>query len=225
MKLKKKDLIKALRPGFEAMGYHYFKDSISGASGLFGKKVDEDLYLQAALNIARFYDDEFTVDLCISTTTFLFIGSGADVPKESERRPGELLTTEERLTFFHSDCVDYWWSLHSEEDIRPAFFDVLLIAEHRIVNNKEVNEKIRESVRLKQQVFLEKWVIEIFEKKQFANNLLFTPDTLKDEIPLDWFRASETLLLTLFEKATKAWVYSIASRAFIRFVLDSLYEV
>ena len=54
MKLNKKDLIKALRPAFEAIGYHYFKDSITGAQGLFGKKVSDDLYLQAALNIHRF---------------------------------------------------------------------------------------------------------------------------------------------------------------------------
>lgn len=220
MKIKKNYLIKALRPGFGAIGYHFFKDSISGAQGLFGKKVSDDLYLQAALNIHRFYDDAFTVDLCFKNVTRLF-DRRADIPRWCIIRPGELLSTEERLKYFHVDVLDYWWSLN--DDIRPSFFDVISLVEQRLVNNSDLTSKIRESIRLKSCELYEKWVIEYYIQKQFPNDLQYTPDKPKDDIPLDWFRASETLLLTLFDETSFAQVCAVASESFRRYTLDSIY--
>lgn len=221
MKLNKKDLIKALRPAFEAIGYHYFKDSITGAQGLFGKKVSDDLYLQAALNIHRFYDDAFTVDLCFKNVTRLF-DCRADIPRWCIIRPGELLSTEERLKYFHVDVLDYWWSLYND-DMSPSFFEVLSLVEQRLVKKTELTSKIRESIRLKSYVLYEKWVIECYLQKQFSNDLRYTPDKPKDDIPLDWFRASETLLLTLFDVTSFTQVCSVASESFRRYTLDLIY--
>ena len=46
MKVTRKQLFKKLIPFFEEeMGYTYFKDTISAASGLFAKKIDNEIYL------------------------------------------------------------------------------------------------------------------------------------------------------------------------------------
>ena len=43
MKVTRKQLFKKLIPFFEKeMGYTYFKDTISAASGLFAKKIDNE---------------------------------------------------------------------------------------------------------------------------------------------------------------------------------------
>lgn len=221
MKLKKNDLIKALRPGFETLGYHFFKDSITGAQGLFGKKVSDDMYLQVALNIHRFYEDAFTVDLCFTNATHLF-DDREDIPIGCNVRPGQLLSTKERIKYYQANVCDYWWSLYNE-DIRPAFFDMLSLVEHRLINNSQLVSAIRESIRLKSEVLCEQWVIECFFHKQFASDIKYTPGTPKDNIPLDWFRAAETLLLTLIEETSFTKVCSLASESFRRYTLDSIY--
>ena len=70
MKLKKKALEKAMTPHLEKLGYHPFKDNIFS---LYAKKIQEGWYLMIDLTIARFYDDQFTVDL------FLFVVDGVTV--------------------------------------------------------------------------------------------------------------------------------------------------
>ena len=216
---EKKDLVKALRPGFETLGFHYFKDSILGSSGLFGKKVAKDLYFLAALIISRLYDDKFTVDLSLRTSTSVYYHFG-DIPFECEFRPSKLLSTEERLRYFQVDDHDYWWSLYGETDIHQSFFEVLSIAERRIIRNIDIQNKIRGSITLYSLAMIEKWVIDLFNQKSFEANLLFTPMKPIDDIPIEWFLASETLMLTIFDVSNKNMVYSLASRAYIRSVLD-----
>lgn len=211
-----------MRPGFEAMGYHYFKDSIS-AQGLFGKKISKDLYLQVALSIHRFYDDAFTAELCFENTTLVY-HRGNDVPDECCIRPGYLLSIEERIKFFHSDDNDYWWSLYGDEDARSNFFAVLSIVEPRLINNTDLISRIRGSIRLQTEELLEKWIIDVYVHKQFFSDLKYTPEKPIDEIPLDWFRASETVLLALFNEATFPKVRVLASDSFRRFSLDSIHE-
>lgn len=221
MKLKKKDLVKALRPGFETLGFHYFKDSILGSSGLFGKKVAKDLYFLAALNIHRFYDDAFTVDLCLTSALgCLYVDSG-DIPQKCHLRPSRLLSSQERKLFLQEDDIDYWWSLYGETDIRPTFFDVLSIVEPRMTNDPILVREIRESVQLQFHALWEKWIIDIYYKRQFVENLSFSPDKPKDDIPLEWFKAAETLNLIFYKETFKNNVYFDASNAYHRFVLDS----
>jgi hypothetical protein len=222
MKLNKRDLIKALRPGFEAMGYHYFKDSISGAQGLFGKKIAKDLYLQAALTIHRFYDDQFTVDLCFTNTTCIY-HSGLDIPDCSDIRPCQLLSVEERIKYYHCDKNDCWWSLYGSEDIRSVVVEVLSIVEPRLVNNSDLLRRIRESIHLQTEELLEKWIIDNYTQKLFLSNLKYTPDRPLDDIPLDWFRASETILLFLFNETAFPKVRCLASDSFRRYTLDSMF--
>ena len=71
MKLTKAKLIKAVKPKLESLGYTFIKDSTSGAQGLFGKKIDSDMYLMLGLTIHRFYDDQFTGDFYLSTNTLI----------------------------------------------------------------------------------------------------------------------------------------------------------
>lgn len=221
MKLRKSDLIKALRPGFESMGYHYFKDSISGAQGLFGKRISKDLYLQAALSIHRFYDDQFTVDLCFTNTTCIY-HSGLDIPECSDIRPSQLLSIEERVKYYNSDKIDCWWSLFGSADIRSVFFEVLSIVEPRLVNNTDFIRRIKDSIHLQTEELFEKWVIDNYNHKRFFSDLKYTPERPIDDIPLDWFRASETIILTLLNETTFPKVCGLASDSFRRFAMDSM---
>ena len=143
-----------------------------------------------------------------------------DIPFECEFRPSKLLSTEERLRYFQVDDHDYWWSLYEETDIHQSFFEVLSIAERRIIRNIDIQNKIRGSITLYSLAMSEKWVIDLFNQKSFEANLLFTPMKPIDDIPIEWFLASETLMLTIFDVSNKNMVYSLASRAYIRSVLD-----
>ena len=169
--------------------------------------------------ISRLYDDKFTVDLSLRTSTSVYYHFG-DIPFECEFRPSKLLSTEERLRYFQVDDHDYWWSLYEETDIHQSFFEVLSIAERRIIRNIDIQNKIRGSITLYSLAMSEKWVIDLFNQKSFEANLLFTPMKPIDDIPIEWFLASETLMLTIFDVSNKNMVYSLASRAYIRSVLD-----
>ena len=110
--------------------------------------------------------------------------------------------------------------MYEETDIHQSFFEVLSIAERRIIRNIDIQNKIRGSITLYSLAMSEKWVIDLFNQKSFEANLLFTPMKPIDDIPIEWFLASETLMLTIFDVSNKNMVYSLASRAYIRSVLD-----
>ena len=94
MKLTKVKLIQAIKPGLEKLGYLYLKDSISGAQGLFGKKLSNEMYLTLGLTIHRFYDDAFTGSFYLSKTTEWAACYG-NIPKECYKRPGYFLSKED----------------------------------------------------------------------------------------------------------------------------------
>ncbi len=219
MKLTKTKLIKALKAKMENLGYYWFKDSISGAQGLFGKKVDDALYLTVGLNIHRLYDDAFTADLYLSKTTNIYCTWG-DIPKDCIERPGFLMTDEELAIHRdgHNLIKDIWWSCENTLDdflfsihlseLRMCHNDNLI---RRINSSKDVASLYKISSRIKK-------VINSIPNMTYS----FVPEKEIDNIPIDWFKATEWTLCETGEKINQKIVNFHASDAYRQNVLDSL---
>ena len=145
MKLSKVKLIKLLKPGIEKLGFIEFKDSITGAQGLFCKKIKSDFYLTLALSIHRYYDSAFVGEFTFSRCTIPYLSWG-DIPKEMNIRLGHLLTDEERSIYIEDEinvkeAYDIWWDGKDENAILD-FLRVIELTEPRFINQNDLMEKI-----------------------------------------------------------------------------------
>lgn len=148
MKLTKAKLIKLLKPTLESYGYTFFESK--GSQGLFGKKVDEDMYLMLSMSIHRYYDDRFTANYCLSNVAAEGLGPFAGTFwKECMKRPVELLTPEEALFYCGRRRCDIWWESFREDSLED-FFRMIRLTESRMAENQVLKEKIRSSEYLKQ---------------------------------------------------------------------------
>lgn len=98
MKLSKSRLIKLVKPGLEKLGFVEFKDTITGAQGLFCKKINSEFYLTLSLTIHRYYDSAFVGELTLSKCTQPYLSWG-DISEEMNERLGFLLTDAERSIY------------------------------------------------------------------------------------------------------------------------------
>lgn len=218
MKLTKAKLIKALKPEMEKLGYHWFKDSISGAQGLFAKKVDDSLYLTVGLTIHRYYDDAFTADLYLSKTTNIYCTWG-DIPKDCEERPGFLMTDEELAKYKEDDYLikDIWWSCEKSLD---DFIDAIRLYAPRMLDNEDLIRRIKSSKDVE-----ELWIISSKIKQNVGNipvtEFSFIPEKEIDNIPLEWFKAAEWTLRESGEYVNLHIVKLHASDAYRQYVLDN----
>ena len=211
IKLTKALLVKSLRDKMESQDFHYFKDTISGAQGLFAKKVNEDLYLTVGLTIHRYYDDAFTADLYLSKSTTIYCTWG-DIPKKCQRRPTELLTIEESQQFGHGG----WWSC--EKSIED-FFQAIKISEMRMCQDNELTKSICQSNEIKSLYTI---ASKIKENIQAIVEIpySFIPNRIIDDIPIDWFKATEYTLKQMREEVSFNVIKFHASDAFRQCVLD-----
>lgn len=218
MKLTKAKLIKVIKPEMENLGFHWFKDSISGAQGLFAKKVNGSLYLTVGLTIHRYYEDAFTADLYLSKTTNIYCTWG-DIPKDCIERPGFLMTDEELAKYREGNSLikDIWWSCdHSMDD----FLCAIRLSAPRMYHNDDLIRRIRSSKEVENM-----WIISSKIKKNIGNipvtGYSFMPEKEIDSIPLDWFKATEWTLRELGENVNFRIVKFHASDAYRQYVLDS----
>ncbi|SHL26521.1 hypothetical protein [Xylanibacter ruminicola] len=211
MKLTKSKLINLLKPGMEDLGFHWFKDSITGAQGLFVKKVDNTLYLTIGLNIHRYYNDAFTADLYLSRTTTIYSTWG-DIPKDCIKRPEELLLDSE----YPSNCRRSWWSSEESMDV---FLQEIRISEHRMCMDEDLIRRINNS----------KDVENLCKISSFITNNLkdlpkidysFVPEKEIDEIPLCWFKSTEWTLMNLGMDINSKAVKFYASDAYRKYIID-----
>lgn len=221
MKLTKAKLIKALKSEMENLGYCWFKDSISGAQGLFGKKVENSLYLTIGLNIHRYYDDAFTADLYLSKTTNIYCTWG-DIPKDSIERPGFLMNDKElaRYKIGNNLIKDIWWSCEKTLD---DFLLSIHLSELRMSHNDDLIRRIKSS---KDVAILCKISSKI---KKNINNIpdigySFVPEKEIDNIPINWFKATEWTLREMRENINLKIVNFHASDAYRQSVLDRQWE-
>lgn len=211
MKLTKALLIKSLRDKMEAQGYHYFKDSITGAQGLFAKKIGEDIYLTVGMTIHRYYDDAFTADLYLSKTTTIYCTWG-DIPKKCRRRPGELLSPDENIQYGHRG----WWSSESSID---DFLQSLRIAELRMCQDRSLLISINKSKEIENLYAIASKIrdnINSFPDVPYS----FIPKREIDSIPIDWFKATEFTLKRIGAEVSLGIVKFHASDAYRQNILD-----
>lgn len=186
MKLTKAKLIKRVKPGLELLGYSYFKDSITGSSGLFVKKLPNNFYISIGMNIHRFYEDCYTCDYYLSLTTCIYCLWG-DIPDLCMRRPGELLTDDE---ISPSRDHDIWWSGDDSVDV---FLSVIKTTEPRLTNDIKLLNAIKISKDVNMLYHLAN---ETINRVDYLPDITYSyvPEKEIDNIPLKWFLAAESVL-------------------------------
>jgi len=212
MKLTKAKLISRVKPGLTLLGYHWFKDSITGCDGLFVKKLPNNFYLSIGMNIHRFYEDCYTCDYYLSLTTCINCLWG-DIPALSSKRPGELLSDEE---IGSSRNHDIWWSGDSSI---VEFLSVIKITEPRFINNMELLNDIKRSNDVN---LLYKLASETINSVDNLPNIIYsyTPPKDIDNIPQKWFLAAEFVLKKFGDDINFHQVKRLAADAYRQYVLS-----
>lgn len=224
MKLSKARLIKLLKPRLESLSYVEFKDSRSGFQGLFVKKVNTDFYLSLGLTIHRYYDSAFTGDFYLSKSTIIGATWG-DIPRDSYKRPGFLLTQEERSVYYTDEInvkgsYDIWWNGNNEDSIND-FFKVIEITEPRFINQIDLFNKIEQSTEIAVLSNHAKAVKDIIATNKIEGSYSFLPVKEVDNIPLIWFKASEKVLKENKGILNANTVIRLASDAYRQYQLDN----
>ena len=215
MKLKKKALEKAMTPHLEKLGYHLFKDY---DFVLYAKKIQEGWYLMIGLTIARFYDDQFTVDLFLARYVIINYMS-FDIPKDSSRRIGEMLTESEKLRYFGDTINDHWWSLYEDNPI-DRIIELIQLVEPRLIGDEDLKQRIMSSKTAQEWYEKVQAVTRIFQSGVFSHDPVYCPLKPKNGIPLDWFWAAETF--TKEKGLHPSWAQSLAECAYRQYVLDTM---
>lgn len=221
MKLTKAKLIKVVRPELEALGYTFLKDTISGAQGLFGKKIDSDMYLMLGLTIHRFYDDRFTGDFYLSTNTLIYAGWG-DIPfMECCRRPGYLLAEDKLVELTENGIPDIWWEGLNENSV-SSFIGVIRRTEYLMINNENLKEKLRKSLdACKISDRAKKIKLRVSNNANLDGDYSYLPSKEIDGIPMIWFKATERTLLESGELKNSQIIKMYAAEAYHQYILDA----
>lgn len=221
MKLTKAKLTKAVRPELEALGYTFLKDSISGAQGLFGKKINSDMYLMLGLTIHRFYDDRFTGDFYLSTNTLIYAGWG-DIPfMECCRRPGYLLAKDKLVELTGEPIPDIWWEGLKKDGVN-SFIEIIKETESLMVGNDDLNVKIRKSLdACKISDRAKKIKLRVSNNANLGGDYSYLPSKEIDGIPMIWFKATERTLFESDELINSQIIKMYAAEAYHQYILDA----
>ena len=198
MKLTKANLIKEVRDGLIKLSYKEFKDSITGADGLFIKRIDHDFFLTIGMNKSRLYDWGFTAELYLSKCT-IWGAVWGDIPGGSYVRVGTFLTKEQRLLYLDSEYQildgDAWWQADRDGDFQK-FFETLKIMEEHLLNQGELLRKIDSSIEVRELVDQATAVFKILDNGTSDEiDYKFIPKKEIDGIPMVWFKAAEMVLM------------------------------
>ncbi|MBQ9215245.1 MAG: hypothetical protein IJ159_00630 [Prevotella sp.] len=212
MKLTKKRLIETLKPYLTNLGYICFKDSITGADGLFAKKLNNGLYLTLGMTIHRFYEDSFTADLYLSKTTCIYCTWG-DIPDNSLCRLGFLLNKEEWGPYKYQDI---WWSC---EDTVEDFIRILKIVEPRLTTNQNLLDQIEKSKDVED---MSAMALEVQKMVNHIPDVVFehVPQKVIDGIPIEWFKSAELVIKEKHYVLNKHTVKRLGADAYRQYLLN-----
>lgn len=221
MKVTRKQLFKKLIPFFEEeMGYTYFKDTISAASGLFAKKIDDKIYLSVGITTSNLFYNSFTCDYYMGQSlTFAWLFEGI---RDAYKRPCQLLSHEELNKYQSNGVLSelYWWYSDDDKSIE-SFKEAVRITEARFINNIELRERVAANEGTKHQHDLATRVRMLVQSGVPDIETQFVPEKEKDGIPLIWFVAAEYVQKDekYFNKNT---VFRLAADAYRQYVLDEV---
>jgi hypothetical protein len=220
MKITRKQLFKKLIPFFEEMGYTYFKDTISAASGLFAKKIDDNIFLSIGITTSNLFENSFTCDYYMAQSLrYACLFNGIE---DAFLAPVQLLSDEELNKYRSSGALSelYWWN--SDDAISVEYFkESVRITEPRLLNNYELRERVAINEYTKHQHDLTAKVRMLVRNGVPAFETQFVPEKEKDGIPLIWFTAAEYVQKDE-EYFNKNLVFSLAADAYRQYVLDEV---
>lgn len=227
MKLRKQKLIKLVKDGLHSLGYEEFKDTQLGTSGLFCKYVGEGFFLTLGLEISRLYECSYTASYYLSKTT-RWASLGFDIPRKCWQRIGELLTDEERFSYFGENSLvrDKWWDSIEIDEVND-FLEKVSKTQSRIVEDRRLKQEIEESVEIARQCRVDQLIqrVVLSPQQEVLQGIEFEylPERNIESIPLIWFKAAE--YVRRFEekepKVDKAWVFLDAADAYRMYTLVS----
>ena len=201
MKLTKLKLINLTKEELMKLGYQYVKDTLTGANGLFIKKVEPRYFLTLGLTISRYYDTQFTASFYLSKCT-RWSSVWGDIPRESYERVGYFLSSEERKFYLNehqleNNIQDLWWDANDPKAFEK-FINIIKITEKRFLAQKDLLTKIENSLEIQE---LSKYALEVIAIAETTKcniidiNYQFQPQKIIDDIPLHWFKASEMVII------------------------------
>lgn len=203
MKLNKSKLVNQTKGELNKLGYVELKDTVSGSNGLFGKLIDNSLFLTLGLVTSRYYDLKFTASFYLSKTT-IWSAMWGDIPKDSYERISVFLTKDERKLLLPEEytsegVVDAWWN----DDLKSIsnFISIVKIAESRFVGQIDMLKRVENSIDVNKLMHLSRQVIMEMNVFKHEDNFdyKFIPTKNIDDIPLEWFKTAERILFS--EKA------------------------
>lgn len=219
MKVTRKQLFKKLIPFFEEeMGYTYFKDTISAASGLFAKKIDNEIYLSIGITTSNLFENSFTCDYFMAQSLrYACLFNGIE---DAFLAPVQLLSEEELNKYRNNGVLSelYWWYSDDTNSIE-SFKESVRITEPRLLNNYELRERVAINENAKHQHDLTTKVRKLAQSGVPDFKTQFVPEKEKDDIPLIWFIAAEYVQKDE-EYFNKNLIFSLAADAYRQYVLD-----
>lgn len=218
MTLKKKDLIKAVRPGLETLGYTYLKDSILGGEGLFAKKISDKYYLTLGLTIHRYYEDAFTGDFYLSTN-LLWASTGLGYPwLICYKRIGEYLTKDELASLRNHDG---WWRGEKPNSVKE-FISMVALSEARFLATPKLFKEIDNSKGITNDTRTINLIKELVARgDEIVFDFKEQPNKEIDGIPMIWFKAAEKIIYeTDYPYKNKFRVKILASGAYHQTMME-----
>ena len=195
MKLTKKKLISIVKPRLEKLGFKHFPDSNSLFQGTFVMKVDENMFLTLSLTIDRYYDSKFTGTYYLSPTTNAGTTWG-DIPKDSSKRPGYILTDDEFVKYSKTGNLiarDIWFDGYDDSELN-MFEEIIALTYKRFSCDCELRNRIYQSKDVQFLSKIAQETIETVKMSEFADNLEFIPEKDLHGVSIEWFKAAETVI-------------------------------
>lgn len=194
MELTKKNLISATVHKLVELGYTKFEDGFFGSDGLFVKCVSEGFFLSLGLTISKTYATMFTGTYYLSKST-RWGSLWGDIPQASYKRVGSFLTSEERNQllsdkFKIEGVKDAWWAADSRGI--NNFITAVSLTEERFIAQPNLITDIEKSVEVNMLAEYSSSVIDLVKSgKEVKQNYSFIPAKSINNIPIEWFKASE----------------------------------
>jgi len=221
MRITKSKIIRLTKKKLAELGFQEFKDTQCGTSGLFIKLAKDAYFLSLGIILSNYYEERFTGSFYLSKTA-RWGSVWGDIPQRSYQRIGQFLTQEEKSLLLHEEhrqygVVDAWWNGNNDQEI-DKFLKAVEITQDRFLSQNDLIHEIDRSVEVQKLEKLSSSVMSMFTKSeniQFGQtDFKCIPKKSVDNVPLDWFKVAEIVLIeqkgvlnvnTVKQLAVDAW--------------------
>lgn len=218
MKVTRNQLFKKIIPFFEEMGYTYFKDTILAESGIFVKKINNQIYVCIGIDTSNLYENAFDCNYYMGQSlTYALLYEGI---RDAYLRSWNLLSEEElnKYRSLGTFSEDFWWHSDNANSIE-SFKEVVRLTEPRFVNNIELRERVAANKAARYDYELTAKVRMLVQNGMPNFVTKYVPEKEKDGIPLVWFAAAEFVEKDEDDFCKNA-VYMLAADAYRQYVVD-----